>query len=84
MPEREREERISERMGYEREREEIMPERMWYEEWSSDLRSSKTSIINSLDSSFVRPREEKYEQSLYNTPGYRNLMWRGIQSSSIL
>ena len=48
MPEREREERISERMGYEREREEIMPERMWYEEWSSDLRSSKTSIINSL------------------------------------
>ena len=71
MPERE--ERIPERMGYERE----------YEEWSSDLRSSKASIINSIGSSFVRPKEEKYEQSLYNTWRYRNLMWRGIQSSSI-
>lgn len=62
-------------MGYERERE--------YEEWSSDLRSSKASIINSIGSSFVRPKEEKYETSMYNTPGYRHLMWRGIQSSSI-
>ena len=28
-------------------------------------------------------REEKYETSLYNTWKYRNLMWRGIQSSRI-
>ena len=59
-----------------------MPKRK-YEEWSSDLISSKDSFINFIDSSFVTPKEENSEQSLYNTPGYRNLMWRGIQSSSI-
>ena len=66
----------------EREYEERMPERE-YEEWSSNLRSSNASIINSIGSSFVRPKEEKYEFNRYNTPGYRHLMWRGIQSSSI-
>jgi hypothetical protein len=66
----------------ERERVERMPERE-YEEWSSDLRSSNATIIDSIGSSTVRPKEEKYEQSLYNTWRYRNLMWRGIQSSSI-
>lgn len=73
--EREREVRMPERMGYERERE--------YEEWSSDLRSSKASIINSIGSSFVSPKEEKYVPSIYNTWRHRNLMWKGIQSSSI-
>ena len=73
--EREREVRMPERMGYERERE--------YEEWSSDLRSSKASIINSIGSSFIRTKEEKYEPSIYDTWRHRNLMWRGIQSSSI-
>ena len=64
---------MPERMRYERE----------YEEWSSNLISSKASIIDSIGSSTVRPKEKNYEQSLYNTWRHRNLMWRGIQSSGI-